>query len=82
VPVGAVAPGTVTLDLRRPEGQELFRGLARESDVVLENVRPGTMERWGVGWEDLHKLNPGRSWLASPGTGRPARARIAAASRR
>jgi succinyl-CoA---D-citramalate CoA-transferase len=49
----------VTLDLRRPEGQELFRELARESDVVLENFRPGTMERWGLGWQELHELNPG-----------------------
>jgi formyl-CoA transferase len=48
----------VTLDLRRPAGQRLFRRLAAESDVVLENFRPGTMERWGLGWEQLHALNP------------------------
>jgi formyl-CoA transferase len=48
----------VTLDLRRERGQELFRDLARGSDVVLENFRPGTMERWGLGWEQLHELNP------------------------
>lgn len=48
----------VTLDLRRERGQELFRALARETDVVLENFRPGTMERWGLGWEPLHELNP------------------------
>lgn len=48
----------VTLDLRRAEGQRLFRALAAEADVVLENFRPGTMERWGLGWADLHALNP------------------------
>jgi crotonobetainyl-CoA:carnitine CoA-transferase CaiB-like acyl-CoA transferase len=48
----------VTLDLRQERGQELFRELARDSDVVLENFRPGTMERWGLGWEQLHELNP------------------------
>lgn len=44
---------SVTLDLRRPEGQDLFRRLAACSDVVCENFRPGTMERWGIGPGDL-----------------------------
>jgi crotonobetainyl-CoA:carnitine CoA-transferase CaiB-like acyl-CoA transferase len=48
----------VTLDLRREPGQRLFRELVSQSDVVLENFRPGTMERWGLGWDDLHALNP------------------------
>ncbi|WP_208026984.1 CaiB/BaiF CoA transferase family protein [Rhabdothermincola sediminis] len=43
----------VTLDLRKPEGQELFRRLCRHADVVCENFRPGTMERWNVGPADL-----------------------------
>jgi formyl-CoA transferase len=47
----------ITLDLRQPRGQELFRSLAARSDVVVENFRPGTMERWGVGWEQLHELD-------------------------
>jgi formyl-CoA transferase len=47
-----------TLDLRREQGQRLFCDLAAHSDVVLENFRPGTMERWGIGWEQLHALNP------------------------
>lgn len=50
----------VTLDLRVPRGQELFRELAATADVVLENFRPGTMERWGLGWEALHERYP---WL-------------------
>jgi crotonobetainyl-CoA:carnitine CoA-transferase CaiB-like acyl-CoA transferase len=40
---------SVTLDLRRPDGQELFRRLAATADVVVENFRPGTLERWGIG---------------------------------
>ena len=44
---------SVTLDLRRPEGQELFRRLAATTDVVCENFRPGTLERWHVGPADL-----------------------------
>ena len=59
----------VTLDLRRPEGQRLFRELAAESDVVLENFRPGTMERWGLGWETLHELNPGLIMVRVSGHG-------------
>ncbi len=49
----------ITLDLRTPEGGELFRALVRRSDVVVENFRPGTLERWGLGWESLQALNPG-----------------------
>ncbi len=49
--VGGRGPGRlgVTVDLRRPEGQDLFRRLAATADVVCENFRPGTLEGWGVG---------------------------------
>ncbi len=48
----------VTLDLSKPAGADLFLRLAERSDVVLENFRPGTLERWGVGWEELSAVNP------------------------
>jgi crotonobetainyl-CoA:carnitine CoA-transferase CaiB-like acyl-CoA transferase len=48
----------VTLDLSKPQGAELFLRLAEQSDVVLENFRPGTLERWGVGWDELSARNP------------------------
>jgi crotonobetainyl-CoA:carnitine CoA-transferase CaiB-like acyl-CoA transferase len=48
----------VTLDLSAPEGAELFLRLVERSDVVLENFRPGTLERWGLGWEELSAVNP------------------------
>ena len=48
----------VTLDLSRPEGAALFLRLAESADVVLENFRPGTLERWSVGWEELSAANP------------------------
>jgi crotonobetainyl-CoA:carnitine CoA-transferase CaiB-like acyl-CoA transferase len=44
---------SVTLDLRRPEGQDLFRRLAATADVVVENFRPGTLERWHIAPADL-----------------------------
>lgn len=48
----------VTLDLRRPEGQDLARRLVRIADVVVENFRPGRLEEWGLGYEDLKAINP------------------------
>ena len=48
----------MTLDLSRPEGAALFLRLAERADVVLENFRPGTLERWGVGWSELSAVNP------------------------
>ena len=60
---------SVVLDLRHPKGQEIARQLIREADVVIENFRPGTMEGWGLGWEDLSKLNPGLIMLRISGYG-------------
>jgi crotonobetainyl-CoA:carnitine CoA-transferase CaiB-like acyl-CoA transferase len=48
----------ITLNLRDPRGQDLCRRLAAESDVLVENFRPGTLERWGLGPDELHELNP------------------------
>lgn len=48
----------ISIDLRRPEGHALVRELAAKSDVVVENFKPGTLEGWGLGWEDLSRLNP------------------------
>ncbi|TDR54399.1 formyl-CoA transferase [Halomonas ventosae] len=49
---------SLTLDLRQPRGQELLRELASQADVIIENFRPGTMERWGLGYEALSRHNP------------------------
>jgi formyl-CoA transferase len=49
----------VTLNLREPDGQELLLDLVRESDAVVENFRPGTLERWNLGYERLREVNPG-----------------------
>jgi crotonobetainyl-CoA:carnitine CoA-transferase CaiB-like acyl-CoA transferase len=48
----------VTLDLSQPDGRDLFLRLTERSDVVLENFRPGTLERWGLGWDELSARNP------------------------
>lgn len=49
---------SVTLNLREADGQEFARRLIATADVLIENFRPGTMEKWGLGYEDLRKINP------------------------
>jgi formyl-CoA transferase len=50
---------SVTADLRRPEGQQIVRELAARADVVIENFRPGALEKWGLGWPELSREHPG-----------------------
>ena len=60
---------SVTLDLKNPAARELFLGLARKADVVLENFRPGTMARLGLSYETLHIENPRLIYAAASGFG-------------
>ncbi len=60
---------SVTIDLRQPEGVALFRRLLAKSDVLIENFRPGTMEEWGLGWADVHAVNPRLVMLRVSGYG-------------
>jgi formyl-CoA transferase len=60
---------SLTLDLRSPEGQDVARRLIAQSDVLVENFRPGTLEEWGLGWEALHALNPKLIMLRVSGYG-------------
>ena len=57
-PVVARNKKSVTCNLRSTEGQELARSLIAQSDIVIENFRPGTLERWGLGFAELRELNP------------------------
>lgn len=49
---------SITLDLHKEEGKDILRKLVSKSDMVIENFRTGTLEKWGVGYEDLKKINP------------------------
>jgi len=49
----------MTLDLAQPAGRDVFLRMARHADVIVENFRPGTFERWGLGYDVLSELNPG-----------------------
>jgi len=60
---------SLTLDLRSSEGQDVARKLIAESDVLIENFRPGTLEAWGLGWDALHALNPALVMLRVSGYG-------------
>jgi formyl-CoA transferase len=50
---------SITIDMRQSEGQAIVRRLARECQIVIENFRPGALERWNLGWEALSQENPG-----------------------
>jgi formyl-CoA transferase len=60
---------SVTVDLKNPRGQEIVRKLAEEADIVVENFRPGSMEKWGLGYEELSKVNPGLIMVRLSGYG-------------
>jgi crotonobetainyl-CoA:carnitine CoA-transferase CaiB-like acyl-CoA transferase len=74
----------ITLDLRKPEGVAMFKQLVAKADVVLENFRPGTLEKWGIGFDTLRDINPRLVMLrisaygqTGPMRGEPGFARIA-----
>jgi crotonobetainyl-CoA:carnitine CoA-transferase CaiB-like acyl-CoA transferase len=60
---------SVTLNLKKPEGLDVLRALVRKSDVVVENFRPGTMDRLGLGWKALSRLNPRLIYCSISGFG-------------
>jgi len=60
---------TITLNLRDPRGQDLLKRLVKKSDFLLENFRPGTLEKWGLGYEALSADNPGLIMIRVSGYG-------------
>jgi len=68
-PIIARNKKSVTLNLREQEGQEIARKLISEADVLVENFRPGTLEKWGLGYEKLKSLNPGLVMVRVSGYG-------------
>jgi formyl-CoA transferase len=60
---------SVTVNLKRPQGQEIVRRIARGCDIVVENFRPGAMEKWGLGYEQLSQDNPGLVMVRLSGYG-------------
>lgn len=75
---------SVTLDLRKPDGAEVLKSLVAISDVLVENFQPGTLEKWGLGWDVLSAINPRLVMVrisgygqTGPYSGRPGFGRIA-----
>ncbi|MDP3135727.1 MAG: CaiB/BaiF CoA-transferase family protein [Burkholderiaceae bacterium] len=60
---------SLAMDLRQPEARDIVRALAADADVLIENFRPGAMEGWGLGPEDLQARNPGLIMLRISGYG-------------
>jgi formyl-CoA transferase len=60
---------SVAVDLRKPEGQAVARGLMERADIVVENFRPGTLEEWGLDYASLAQVNPGLVMVRISGYG-------------
>ena len=60
---------SICIDLRQSEGQNIVTELIKTADVLIENFKPGTMEKWGLGWEDLERINPRLIMLRVSGYG-------------
>ncbi len=61
---------SIALDLKTDDGRSLFQRLAATADVMVENYRPGTLERMGLGWSNLHEAHPKLVWVSVTGYGR------------
>ncbi|GAK12629.1 CaiB/BaiF CoA-transferase family protein [Geomicrobium sp. JCM 19039] len=68
-PVQSRNKKSITLNLRTKEGQQVFKELAEKSDVIIENFRSGTMEKWGLGYDTLKEINPGLIMMRTTGYG-------------
>ena len=60
---------SIGVDLKSPDGQAIVRRLLKDADVLVENFRPGALERWGLGWDALHAANPSLTMVRISGYG-------------
>jgi formyl-CoA transferase len=68
-PIVARNKKSVTANLRTPEGQQIIKDLIANADMLLENFRPGTLEKWGLGYDVLSEINPGLILIRVSGFG-------------
>ncbi len=59
----------IAVDMHKPEGIEIIKNLAAKSDVIMENFKPGTFDRWGIGYRQLKEINPGIVYVSMQGFG-------------
>ena len=62
---------SLVLNLKSPDGRQLFKRLAGSSDILIENYRPGVMDGFGLGYDALAEINPRLIYASISGTGRP-----------
>lgn len=60
---------SVAVNLKAPEGQDIIRRLVADADILIENFRPGTLEKWGLGWSELSAINPNLTMVRISGFG-------------
>lgn len=60
---------SVTLDFHKPEGQAIFKELANHADIIIENFTPGTMDKWGIGYQDIRRVKPDIIYVSVSGFG-------------
>jgi crotonobetainyl-CoA:carnitine CoA-transferase CaiB-like acyl-CoA transferase len=60
---------SITLDMKKPEGQEIFRDLAKHVDAIIQNFKPGTLDKWNCGYEDIKKVKPDIIYISISGYG-------------
>ena len=60
---------SVTLNMKDPRGREIAKRLALDADIIIENYRPGVLEKWGIGYEDLKRINPATIMVRLSGYG-------------
>ncbi|HXZ97549.1 MAG TPA: CaiB/BaiF CoA-transferase family protein [Burkholderiales bacterium] len=60
---------SLTVNLKSQQGQEIVRKLVKDTDIVVENFRPGALEKWGLGWDSLSAINPGLVMVRLSGYG-------------
>ncbi|SDJ26864.1 CaiB/BaiF CoA transferase family protein [Salimicrobium halophilum] len=68
-PVQSRNKKSITLNLREKEGQDVLKELVEEADILIENFRPGTMEKWNLSYEELSEINPGLIMVRTSGFG-------------
>lgn len=68
-PVQSRNKKSITLNLRLEEGQQIFKKLVKEADIIIENFRPGTMEKWNLSYDTLKEINPGIIMVRTSGFG-------------
>ena len=62
---------SIALNLKKPEDKKIFESIVSKADILVENFKPGTLEKWGLGWKELSKKYPKLIYASASGFGQP-----------